>query len=226
MSLDCAIQKNHGHTWWANKLGLPTKNYRRKWNEEDCKIQLEEVVRFYSQTQNYFPTLRQIQDYFGDTRLLNYINRNYDGLYKLAESYNLTIKEGAYSTGLYGENELQKKLESLGFKVDKEPTNCIYDFTVNNIVRIDCKYSNIYHGKTGDFYSFNLEDSHPDCDIFICLFKDKNEELQFLVIPHVFVFNYKQISVGIEKSKWLKFKNRFDYLIKYEEFFKGLKDNG
>lgn len=223
-SLDLAIQKHNGHTWWANKLGLPTNTKGgRKWDDSKCIEKIQEAVDYFKTLQDYFPTTKQIIDFCGDTGLTNYIFKNFGKIYKLAEKNNLPLKDSGYAIGLKGENILESKLKELGYQVNKEPTTCIYDFTVNNYVRVDCKYSTVYHGKNGDFYSFNIEDSHPDCDIFICIFEDEcTKNNRFLVIPHVFVFNQKQISVGIYNSKWFYFENRFDYINRYEQFCKGV----
>lgn len=124
--------------------------------------------------------------------------------------------------GWGGEEIVKQILTSMGYKVEKQTSTSFYDFVVNDCVRIECKFSNVYRGKTGEYFSFNLERKEKDCDIFIIVCKYKNTSLKILVIPHIKVFNQKQISVGLENSKWDCYENKFDYIDKYEKFYKGL----
>ena len=44
---------------------------------------------------------------------------------------------------------------------------------------------------------------------------------------YIFVFNQSQISVGLTKSKWFAFENKFDFIDKFSDFYKKLEeDNG
>ena len=123
--------------------------------------------------------------------------------------------------GWQGEKIIEEILINKGYNVHKEPITCIYDYTINHYVRVDCKYSRIYHNKQGDFFSCKLK-HYKDCDIFIIICKYNDNHYKVLVIPHIAVFNQSQISIGLNNSKWDCYENKFEYINKYESFYKKL----
>lgn len=96
------------------------------------------------------------------------------------------------------------------------PQNYPYDLLVNDSVKIDVKASKLYHGKGGNFYSFNLEKPYCTCDLYVLrLINDDGIEEDTLVIPSAHVATNTQISVGESKSKYKKYSNRWDYISQY-----------
>lgn len=121
-----------------------------------------------------------------------------------------------------GEETIQTKLESLGYKVTKETRKNLYDLTVNDNVRVECKLSHIslFNGFEG--YSCNLHKHTTAFDILIVICRDKENNDTFYVIPHTKVFNHSQISFGINKSKWDKYIDNFQIIDKYNDFYNSL----
>lgn len=215
-SLCAKIERTGGYIYWASKLGLPNKKPQSKWSYDKALKLVKEIVEHYNL--NHFPTLRQMNEYCGDASLSAYLTKTV-GLKQMAEQLGLPIKDSETKTGWIGEDILEGKLQELGYNIRKQSTICPYDFVVG-YTRIDCKYSKIYHSPNGGFYSFNLESKNHDCDIFILICEDDEGNRKFYVVPNVFVFNQSQISIGLNRTKWEKFENRFDYIDKFENFYK------
>lgn len=222
-ALDNAIQRSGGYKYWASQLGLPNKsqvNRQSKWAEEKVIQELNNVITTLNLTR--FPSLPEIDTVCGNSGLSGHITK-VGGVRYWANLLNLPLKESVSKTGWYGEDILEKKIKEIGYEIEKQTTICPYDFLIDSNVRVDSKYSRIYHGINGNFYSFNLGNKSHECDIFICICDDENGNLKFLVIPYPVLTNHSQISVGIHNSKWNKYLNRFDVIDKYIGFYKDIK---
>ena len=220
-SLCSKIEKNGGYVYWANRLGLPNKRPTKTWSYEKAKEAIQQIID--TTHQNYFPTLNEIKQFTGDCSLSSYITK-IGGARKMSMDFNMPLKHSDSLTGWQGEDSVEEQLKSHGYVPEKQTTNCLYDFVVNK-VRIDAKYNKIYYGKNGGFYSFNLENKAHDCDIFILVCENDEGDRKYLVVPNIFVFNQSQISVGLNKSKWFAFENKFDFIDKFSDFYKKLEEN-
>jgi hypothetical protein len=58
-----------------------------------------------------------------------------------------------------------------------------------------------------------------DCDIYIFICEDDNENKKILIIPQSFLQNQGQVSVGEFNSKWYKYINRYDLIDTYNDFY-------
>lgn len=202
---------SHGFSWRTNQ-GF--------WDYDLIENKIQEAMSILNI--HRFPTANELLsiDYGG---LVNVITRTGGFIYWHKRLNMEKIDKKESEIGWQGEDIVEAQLISLGFKVEKQKANCPYDFVVNNTVRIDSKYSHLYHGELGNFYSCNLESCYRDCDIYVIICEDDKGVQRFLIIPHTAVFNHKQISIGEYDSKWYKYENKFNIIKKYSDFYNSLQ---
>lgn len=131
----------------------------------------------------------------------------------------MRVKESETYFGKSQETNAAEMLISRGFSVRKMPQNFPYDLLVDDCVKVDVKASHLYHGSNGDFYTFNLEKSYATCDIYILFSLSDNGENSVFVVPSKLVIAQNQISMGVSKSKYHKFKDRWDYISALSDFW-------
>lgn len=192
---------------------------RRVWTEELIELSIRKLME--ESGIDHFPSHKLIRQ--KDCGLDCAITRNGGYIFWKKKLGLLDPKEIQSLTGWYGESLLEARLLKENFVVEKEPVTCIYDYTINHCVKIDCKFSHIYHGINGDFFSFNLGSSYHDCDIFICICEFSKSKCKYYVIPSIMLNGQKQISMGIESTKWFVYENRFDLIKQYEDFYSQIK---
>ena len=184
--------------------------YRTRWTDQLVEDKIKECMSILGILR--MPTRQEIIDTVGNpvackiTKTLGY--------YGWAEKLGLPVKDSDSTTGRVGELLAKKKLEETGFIVDKMTTKFPYDLLVGGIAKINVKYSRLYLGKSGNFYSFNLENKTPVCDFYILITEAPDGRTRFLVVPAINA-QIKQISVGEFSSKWYKYENRFDMIEQY-----------
>jgi hypothetical protein len=96
--------------------------------------------------------------------------------------------------------------------------NYPFDLLINDLVKIDVKYSNLYHGETGNFYSFRLAKKYPSCDVYFLIANNDVNQRMFYIIPSKDVMQL-QISIGEHDSVYHKYLNRYDYIDKYLKLY-------
>lgn len=195
---------------WRNETG---------WDEALIENKIREVMKELNI--HHFPSNGELTKN-GKSSLCNAISRSGGFLY-WKEKTGLKTDPVLCEIGWHGEEIVANKLIELGFNFHKESVTCPFDFTVGDFVRVDSKYSHICKGENGSYYSCNLTTNKRDCDIYIVVCEDDNKNHKFYVIPHVAVFNQKQISIGMKNSKWNKYENRFDLITEYDDFYKKMK---
>mgnify|MGYP003306895399 CR=1 FL=1 len=159
------------------------------WTEKRVE---EEIQKFINGVgEGSFPTHKSLKEY-GRYDLSNAITRS-GGFIYWKNKMGYTTEPFESQIGWQGEKIAENLLLSLEYNLRKEPTNCIYDYTVNDCVRIDCKFSHIYHGKQGNFFSCNLESPYKDCDIFIVICSDGVYDVINYDIIMLQVINYGSI---------------------------------
>ena len=101
-----------------------------------------------------------------------------------------------------------------------------YDILVNGKTKIDVKASRLFKGRTGFFYTFNLESKYPKCDFYIayCI-NERDIAEKVLIIPACVMAGKSQLSVG-ENSIYDKYNFRWDLIEKHERMMEGLVDFG
>lgn len=179
---------------------------------EEIKIMLKDTGM------KRMPSSMEVSSYFGNYKLSNAISKR--KLWKpLALELGLEEKESETAFGKSHEAKAMEQLICMGYEVEKMPQNFPYDLLINNSLKVDVKASRLYKGQCGNFYTFNIEKQYATCDLYILyLIGSQAETKNILVIPSKFVISNTQISVGENKSKYLKYSERWDYIQKYTEF--------
>ena len=164
------------------------------------------------------PSSVEIRKVTNSTSLCNAINKR-GGFNHWANIMTLGQSECETRVGLSGELKVKDKLEELGYKVEKMSIKHPYDLLVNGNIKIDVKTARKYNsGKEWSSYSFNLEKYNPTCDIyvFICV-----EDEKYLIIPSKFL-KQTQLCITDKKSKYDIYKDRWDYIDKFDSFYKSV----
>ena len=187
-----------------------------RWDDATIKEKILEVVK--NTELDRMPSRNEIRNYFKDERLTNAINKR-KGFSAYAQELNLSIKESETYFGKRQERIATEEIVSLGHEARQMPQNFPYDLLVNGCVKVDVKVSRLFRGERGRFYSFNLEKPFCTCDIYLLyLLNDDNTTKDVLVVPSSMAATNTQISVGEEKSKYYKYRDRWDFLEQYSEF--------
>lgn len=188
-----------------------------RWTDELIKEKILEVMNGLSLDR--MPSRKECEQYFHNCCLTNAVTKR-NGWYALAAELNLPIKESETYFGKTQETVAEEMLIAKGHSVRRMSQNFPYDLLVDDSVKIDVKASHLYHGKLGDFYTFNLEKKFATCDIYILFaLNDDNTERETFIVPSKFVIAQSQISIGAVTSKYDKYIDKWDYIEAYSNFF-------
>ena len=189
-----------------------------RWTDEKIKQAVNKVVIAYELDR--MPSQTECIGYYGNYSLANAVARRPGGWYGLAKELGLPIKKSETYFGKTQEGIVCEMLISKGFEVERMPQNFPYDILVDNSVKIDVKASHLYHGKQGNFFTFNLEKKYATCDIYVLLTLDKNDNIiNTFIVPSKFVIKNTQISIGEYASKYHQYRDRWDYISNLSEYF-------
>jgi hypothetical protein len=165
------------------------------------------------------PSRQECRNYYHGDSLVNAISRR-KRWYALADELGLPVKESETKFGKTWESNAIEQLSSRGFSCRKMDQNFPYDILVNDCVKVDVKASHKYHGPNGDFFTFNLEKQFATCDIYILFsLNDDNSIDRVFIVPSKFVIAQNQISVGISKSRYNRFVDKWDYIDALSSFW-------
>lgn len=194
-------------------MGRPN---RIVWTDDLIKEKILEVKNGLSLDR--MPSRSECIQYFHNTSLVNAISRR-NKWYQLADELGLKVKDSETYFGKSQEATAAEILISKGFSVRKMSQNFPYDLLVDDCVKVDVKASHLYHGPNGDFYTFNLEKDYATCDIYILFALSESDESSIFIVPSKFVIAQNQISMGVLKSKYHRFKDRWDYISALSDFW-------
>lgn len=185
------------------------------WTENLIKENIMSVVKILNIS--HMPTRSEIRGVTGNDALTNKISKT-DGYYGWAEKLNLPIKNNDTLTGKLGEKMAAELLKSRGYEVLQMSQNYPFDLLVNQSVKIDVKYANLYHGDKGSFYSYGLAKKYPTCDIYLLISSDDENKQAIFVIPSRDVMQL-QISIGEHSSIYHKYLDRYDVIDQYLKLY-------
>lgn len=181
-----------------------------QWTDEHIREKLLEVVT--GMDLKRMPSRKECEQFFQNCSLTNAVTRH-GGWIFWAEQLGLPVKNSETYFGKTQEREIADLLRARGYEVRQMPQNFPYDLLVDDYVKVDVKASHLYEGKTGDFYTFNLEKPFATCDIYIlCTLDCQNVIQNIYIVPSKFVMTNTQISIGTIKSKYDRFIDAWEYL--------------
>lgn len=187
-----------------------------RWTDDLIKEKVLEVKTAFSLDR--MPSRNECIQYFHDHALVNAISKR-KKWYRIAAELGLSVKESETYFGKSQEANAAEMLASKGFSVRRMSQNFPYDLLVDDCVKVDVKASHLYHGPNGDFYTFNLEKPYATCDIYLLFTIPDVGDKSIFVVPSKLVVAQNQISMGVSKSKYHRFKDRFDYISALSEFW-------
>ena len=191
-----------------------------KWSDELIKAKIMEVVNGLELSR--MPSKSECEAFFRDSALTNAISKR-KSWYALADELNLPVKESETFFGKKHEVIAGELLMSVGFEVRQMSQNYPYDILVDNCIKVDVKVSRLYHGKSGNFYSFNLEKPYATCDFFLLYAIADNKSERIFVVPSKTVIAQKQISIGEMKSKYQIYENALNLIEEAVNFWNSVR---
>lgn len=192
-----------------------------RWTDELIKEKVIEVKEKLGLDR--MPSRKECANYFHNDALVNAVSRR-KKWYKLAEELGLEVKNSETYFGKSYEAKTEEMLNGMGFEVRKMSQNFPYDLLVDDCVKVDVKASHLYQGKTGGFYTFNLEKPYATCDFFILFAIGENEEInRIMVVPSTHVIANTQISVGENNSKYHKYTEKWDLIKCASDFWQNIR---
>lgn len=187
-----------------------------KWNDE---IAIETILSVKDTLGvNYMPTNSEFKLILGNSKLVSWLNKN-GRRARLKSELCLPDKPSCSLTGDVNEWYIINVLKDMGYTAEKTQPRHPYDILVNGVVKIDVKSANPIPSKVKKMneFVFAINNREPKCDlmVFVTVFSETNKEIY--VIPSHLI---KQSQLGIgESSKYDIYKNRFDYIPKYINFY-------
>lgn len=195
--------------------------YGTQWNEELIIEKIYEVIYFLGIDR--MPSKSEIEAYYGDSALTNKISKA-GGFYQYAERLGLEIKESESKLGIKYEKKVIQILENLGFSAEHTSMRHPYDILVNGRVKIDVKVANTSYVRGSKVYSFNLERSLHSCDLYVAIaLNDNKKVMKIYVIPSSVMNGKKQLTVGVTKSKYDSYLQRWDLVDKVDKSLASLE---
>lgn len=194
---------------------------KETWNEEKIVKALKEMIAVTKQ--KTMPTHSEIKEFYGNYKLTNAMRR-IKGTKYYADVLGLEIKSCESNFGDKLEDYCLAQLDNMGLFAEKTKVRYPYDILVERAVKIDVKSSrkfDSYHNS--QYYTFNIEKKEQTCDMYICYCVDTDDKIEkTMVIPSYILSGKTQLSIGIKESKYDKYIDRWDLLIKYCNFVKSL----
>ena len=188
-----------------------------KWSDALVQQKIEHVMEKLDLTT--MPTRSMIVNVTGNQSLVNEITRS-GGVIGWAERLGIEHRGIETTMGTRFEKTCMEFIQSkYDFNVEMMKAGYPYDLLVNDNIKIDVKSSRMYQGKH-NMYTFNLEKRFPTCDIFVAYCIDEeNRIIRTYVVPSKVLSGITQLSIGISKSKYDIYLDKWDVLLKYDEFY-------
>lgn len=195
----------------------------REWTDEDVKNDIMNIVNTLKL--DYFPSKREIIDFYGNYSLASKISRSGGSRY-YADLLNLKIAPTESDFGnFYEDYAIDDIAQNTGFKSIHTDVKYPYDILTNGNIKVDVKASKKIKRNNSAFpyYSFNLEKREPTCDLFIfyCL-DDECEIERTVIIPSCILSGKTQLGMG-GLSKWEVYEDKWNYFKMYDDFYKSVE---
>lgn len=191
-----------------------------KWSEDKIKNGIMVVVNELELGR--MPSRVEIEDYYGNSALTNKIAR-YGGFETWAKKLGLQRKNSESGLGIRFERIICDVLEKKGFQCGLTSVKAPYDILVNGKVKIDVKVARKSKVRSSDVYSFRLAKPMQTCDVYIAVCLGESDDVQkTYIIPSNILTGKTQLCVGINKSKYDKYLEKWEIISKIDAFLKKL----
>lgn len=193
-------------------------SHGQKWNDKLIEEKIYEAMKILKISR--MPTRSEMVKVFNNDALSNKISRTL-GFIGWAEKLALPIKTSESVKGWAYEEQALKDIEkNLNIKGELTPVKSPYDVRVE-YCRIDVKMSNKVHNETdGHYYTYNINDYNCGSDLYIFYCVDNNQIQKIYIIPRIVLKNKKQFSIGVYKSKYDEYLNRWNLIENFNNNYK------
>src|SRR5690606_31768682 len=190
---------------------------RKKWTEEMIRTELLACIRELNLDR--MPTSTELK-YLGRNDLHCKVARtkNYRGW---ADHLGLAVKESDTVMGQNNEKIISDMLLQLGHRVERMTTKHPYDLLVNDVLKVDVKACTPTYVRGSRVHTFGLSKKIPTCDLYICLGYNERMDIERLLVIPSHLVRIVTLCIG-KQSKYDRFQERWDYIEKYSEFYKGV----
>ncbi len=192
-------------------------SHGRKWTNEDIANGIKEVME--KANIKTFPSHTLMKEITGNDALTNAVSRH-GGSRKWAVMLGLEMKP---SESEYGREYELRCIETLTnilyLNCELTPPRYPYDVLAESNIKIDVKVGRLYRGKSGSFYTFNLEKEKPTCDIFVCYCVDGTRDNTVFIIPSCVLSGKTQLSIGEIISKYDNYIDCWELVNTYKSFY-------
>ena len=185
------------------------------WTKDLIAQKIRETVKALKLSS--MPTRKQFVKYYGDDKLTDKISKTL-GYYGWAKELDLPIQSNDTLKGKISEKYAADLLNNRGYETLQMAQNYPYDLLVNHVVKVDVKYSNLYHGRQGNFYSYALRKKYPTCDIYMLIANSDSGEKKIYILPSKDAIQL-QIGIGEYSSIYDKYLNRYDIIDQYLKLY-------
>lgn len=203
-------------------------SHGKEWSDSVIEKELLDIIN--SNNMTTFPSHLEMNNFTGGTALSNAVSRS-GGTKFWANRLNYPIKSSESKFGDYYELMAKEEIEKMfHFTALQTMPRYPYDLIINDNIKIDVKASRPHAQRNKGYekihysYTFNLEKENPTCDIFICYCLDMQSRiLKTLIIPSCITAGLITLNV-VENSRWDIYKDNWDCIKEYDEFYKKQKD--
>lgn len=167
------------------------------------------------------PTKQEMYDFLGTHSLSAAITKREGGFDALAQELNLTRKESEATFAHEMERRAATILTERGYSVTHMSAAHPYDLLADG-VKIDVKASRETNFENRRFFQFFLSKKDPTCDVYMLFtIGSRDEILNTYIIPSKFA-KQKHITIGIHRSRYNRFRERYDYIDTYRDFLRNI----
>ena len=194
------------------------------WDDLEITNRINEVR--HAMVLDRMPSRAEVEAYYGNTGLVNAIAKH-GGFYHWAKKLELKVKECETQLGYECEMLVKGLLEEQGYVCEKTSARHPYDLLVNGCVKIDVKVARISRNHNTDYYSFSLAKPMQTCDVYVAVCLDDNDEVKKLyVIPAHIMTGKTQLALGIKRSKYDEYIEKWDIIDNLIKSFEEMTHGG
>jgi len=188
------------------------------WNDRRIKEEIFKVMKALNI--NRMPSKTEIELVMEETSLVSAMGHR-GGIYVWADKLGLEVKRSETQTGKGFEEVAIKLLQDRNYNVQRMTTRYPFDILVNGKISIDVKVAKAYMSRGSRCHTIGINKKYAACDLYLifALDEDGNIERTF-IIPGC---DLKITSMNFGKNSIYNiYLDKWDYLKKYDDFYKNL----
>lgn len=166
------------------------------------------------------PSASEMDMVTGSSSLSNKVSKT-GGFYSWASKLNLKVKNSETQTGKGFETVAVKMILDKGYEVKRMTTKYPFDLLVNNNISIDVKVGRRHCIGNSRLYTIGINKKYATCDLYMIFALNEEEKVEKLLIIPGNELKVTTMNFG-KHSIYDKYIDRWDYIEKYDKFYKQL----